>query len=186
VKAGGRSFPEGRRALPDGRVRAPSQLTGSGLSTDISGRHTASPCSAGSSGYDYVDDRPGRHRALGEIGRFGLLLDIRSGNRIANALYFGRDGDSDAAPKTCVADTNRDRVGPVMLYFFNIKNHISTQDDVGTELANLECARVEALKDIVDIKGCRSTDLGTHWPEWSIEVCDDAGDVLLVVPFSPN
>ena len=72
------------------------------------------------------------------------------------------------------------------LYFFNIKNHISTQDEVGTELANLDSARVEALKDIVDIKCSRSTALGNHWPEWSIEVCDDEGDVLLVVPFSPN
>ena len=72
------------------------------------------------------------------------------------------------------------------LYFFNIKNHIRAQDEVGTELANLEAARTEALKDIVDIKDSRSTALGDHWPEWSIEVCDDEGDVLLVVPFSRN
>jgi hypothetical protein len=74
----------------------------------------------------------------------------------------------------------------VTLYFFNVKNHICAQDELGTELANLASARAEALKDIVDIKSSRFATLGNHWPEWSIEICDDEGDVLLVVPFSPN
>lgn len=72
------------------------------------------------------------------------------------------------------------------LYFFNIRNHVDTHDDVGTELTDLEAARVEALKDIVDIMGSRSVALSNHWPEWSIEICDDRQQVLLVVPFSRN
>ncbi|GAC1337341.1 MAG: hypothetical protein NVS4B4_08930 [Bradyrhizobium sp.] len=72
------------------------------------------------------------------------------------------------------------------LYFFNIRNHIDTRDDVGDELADLETAKVEALKDIADIMRARAGALGNHWPEWSIEVCDDRGAVLLVVPFSRN
>jgi Domain of unknown function (DUF6894) len=72
------------------------------------------------------------------------------------------------------------------LYFFNIRNHVDTRDDVGTELTDLEAARVEALKDIVDIMGSRSVALSNHWPEWSIEICDDRQQVLLVVPFSRN
>ena len=72
------------------------------------------------------------------------------------------------------------------LYFFNIRNHIDTRDEVGDELPDLETAKAEALKDIVDIMGSRSVALGNHWPEWSIEICDERGAVLLVVPFSRN
>lgn len=72
------------------------------------------------------------------------------------------------------------------LYFFNIRNHVDTCDEVGDELADLESAKAEALKDIADIMRSHSGALGNHWPEWSIEVCDDRGAVLLVVPFSRN
>jgi hypothetical protein len=70
------------------------------------------------------------------------------------------------------------KVSPVTLYFFNVINHINTQDEVGTELANLESARAEALKDTIDIKCSRSAALGNHWQEWSIEVCNNKGDPL--------
>lgn len=71
-------------------------------------------------------------------------------------------------------------------YFFNIRNHVNTDDYVGLNLVDLAAARVEAEKDIVDIMSSRSTALGTHWPQWSIEICNRRRKVLLVVPFSRN
>ena len=71
-------------------------------------------------------------------------------------------------------------------YFFNIRNHVNTNDYVGLDLADLEAARAEAQKDIVDILRSRSTALGNHWPQWTIEICDRSRKVLLVVPFSEN
>ena len=71
-------------------------------------------------------------------------------------------------------------------YFFNIRNHVNTDDYVGLDLLDLEAARVEARKDIVDIMNSRSTALGIHWPQWSIEICDRRRKVLMVVPFSNN
>lgn len=71
-------------------------------------------------------------------------------------------------------------------YFFNIRNHVNTDDYVGLDLADLAAARVEALKDIADIMVSRSSALGTHWPQWSIEICDRKRKVLMVVPFSKN
>lgn len=71
-------------------------------------------------------------------------------------------------------------------YFFNIRNHVHTDDFVGLDLVDLEAARVEAEKDIVDIMQSRSTALGNHWPQWYIEICDRRRKVLMVVPFSKN
>jgi hypothetical protein len=71
-------------------------------------------------------------------------------------------------------------------YFFNIRNHIHTEDFTGTELGDLRTARREALKDIADIMLARSDAVGNHWPQWSIEICGKDRKVLLVVPFSSN
>lgn len=71
-------------------------------------------------------------------------------------------------------------------YFFNIRNHINTEDYEGADLINLDAARIEAQKDILDIMKSRSTALGTRWPQWSIEICDRQRKVLMVVPFSQN
>lgn len=71
-------------------------------------------------------------------------------------------------------------------YFFNVRNHINTDDHEGLDLVSLQAARDEAEKDIADIKRSRSGAVGNHWPEWSIEICDRERNVLLVVPFSRN
>lgn len=71
-------------------------------------------------------------------------------------------------------------------YFFNVRNHISSEDFVGTELVDLDAAKVEALKDIADIMHARSDTVGNKWPEWSIEICDHNRELLLVMPFSQN
>jgi hypothetical protein len=86
--------------------------------------------------------------------------------------------------RTGRSDGKKDRQMPQ--YFFNIRNHVNTDDYVGLDLVDLEAARVEAEKDIVDIMQSRSTALGNHWPQWSIEICDHARKVLMVVPFSKN
>jgi hypothetical protein len=71
-------------------------------------------------------------------------------------------------------------------YYFNIRNHVNTNDDVGLNLVDLEAARVEAQKDIADILRSSSTALGNHWPQWTIEICDRHRKVLMIVPFSEN
>ena len=70
-------------------------------------------------------------------------------------------------------------------YFFNVRNHIDTNDLEGRELPSLDIATTEALKDIVDIKRARFETID-GWPSWSIEICDDKRILLKVVPFSSN
>ena len=71
-------------------------------------------------------------------------------------------------------------------YFFNVLNHIKTRDFDGTVLPNLQAAKGEAEKDIVDIKESHFNSLSGDWSKWSIEICDHKGALLLVVPFSSN
>jgi hypothetical protein len=65
-------------------------------------------------------------------------------------------------------------------------NHIKTQDFDGVVLPNLDAAKGEAEKDIVDIKESHFILLEGDWSKWSIEICDHQGALLLVVPFSSN
>ena len=71
-------------------------------------------------------------------------------------------------------------------YFFNVMNDVKTQDFDGLVLADLEAAKGEAEKDIVDIKQSHFNSLSGEWSNWSIEICDHKGALLLVVPFSSN
>jgi hypothetical protein len=78
------------------------------------------------------------------------------------------------------------RIVAMPQYFFNVRNHINTEDYEGTNLIDLDAARMEAQKDVIDIKKCRSPAVGTAWSQWSIEICDRQRKVLMVVPFSQN
>lgn len=72
-------------------------------------------------------------------------------------------------------------------YFFNVVNSARAEDLEGSQLADLESARREAYKDVEDIKRQNFETLDTSsWANWSIEICDKQGAVLLVVPFSNN
>lgn len=71
-------------------------------------------------------------------------------------------------------------------FFFNVRNHIDSEDHIGVTLVSLKAAKDEAEKDIVDIMKSRSNVVGERWPEWSIEICDRKRKILLVVPFSKN
>lgn len=71
-------------------------------------------------------------------------------------------------------------------YFFNVRNHINTDDYDGLDLISLQAARGEAQKDIADIVKSRSGMTGDRWSEWSIEICNRERKILLVVPFSSN
>jgi hypothetical protein len=71
-------------------------------------------------------------------------------------------------------------------YFFHVRNHVHTKDTVGTEVADLSAARREALSDIADIRRTQFSMLDGHWAGWSIEVCDEDGELLLTVPFISN
>ena len=68
-------------------------------------------------------------------------------------------------------------------YYFNVRNHVDSNDFDGRELPSLEIAIEEALKDIVDIKRARFETIG-DWQRWSIEICDQKRLLLKVVPFS--
>jgi hypothetical protein len=69
-------------------------------------------------------------------------------------------------------------------YFFTVVNGIKTQDFEGTELDNLAAAKVEAEKDIDEIT--ESDSLHGDRSKHCIEICDEDGALLLVVPFSNN
>lgn len=71
-------------------------------------------------------------------------------------------------------------------YFFHVRNHIDAEDFTGAELRDLEAARSEAQKYIADIIKSRSDAAGNNWPSWSIEICNEDQNVLLVVPLSRN
>jgi len=71
-------------------------------------------------------------------------------------------------------------------YFFNVMNHVKTQDFDGVELPDLDAARGEALKDIDEIKETHFESIGNDWTRWSMEICDSDGALLLVVPFTSN
>jgi hypothetical protein len=71
-------------------------------------------------------------------------------------------------------------------FFFNVVNHVRTQDVDGMELGNLAAAKVEAKKDIDEILQTHFSSLSGDWSKWSIEICDKDGVLLLVVPFSNN
>jgi len=72
-------------------------------------------------------------------------------------------------------------------YFFNVLNSGRTDDQEGIVLPDLESARREALRDVEDIlrQNFATLDMGRQ-ATWSIEICDEKGTVLLVVPFSAN
>ena len=71
-------------------------------------------------------------------------------------------------------------------YYFNVRNHVHTEDHDGVDLPDLATAKREALKDVADIVKTSSGVIANRWSGWSIEVCDGARKVLLVVPFRSN
>ena len=68
-------------------------------------------------------------------------------------------------------------------FFFNVRNHIDTEDFEGRDLPDLAAATQEAHKDIADIIRARFETIGS-WSHWSIEICNEDGLQLRIVPFS--
>ena len=69
-------------------------------------------------------------------------------------------------------------------FFFNISTRTTIiRDEEGTELADLDAAKREAIKDA---RGMMSTAIreGTDISHRQIEICDADGNMLLKVPFS--
>jgi uncharacterized protein DUF6894 len=71
-------------------------------------------------------------------------------------------------------------------YFFHVLNSDKSPDLEGIELPNLEAAKVEAKKDVEEIIQTEFNSLGADWAKWSIEICDEKGNLLFVLPFSTN
>jgi hypothetical protein len=69
-------------------------------------------------------------------------------------------------------------------FFFNISTRTTIiRDEEGTELADLDAARCEAINDA---RGMMSTAIreGRDISHRHIDICDAVGTVLLKVPFS--
>ena len=67
-------------------------------------------------------------------------------------------------------------------YFFNLQDGRSTPDREGTELADIETARAEAVR----LSGEILRDIGaTYWdhPEWRLDVLDESGRTLFSLCF---
>lgn len=69
-------------------------------------------------------------------------------------------------------------------YFFNIITASGAiVDDEGSDLRNLGQARLEAIKDARALMSTAMQDGRTIFGR-SIAICDETGDVLMVLPFS--
>jgi hypothetical protein len=69
-------------------------------------------------------------------------------------------------------------------YYFNVVTPTTTVEDLeGTELSSLDAARMEAIKDVRQLMGAAILD-GDDISNRSIEITNDAGEVLLVLPFA--
>jgi hypothetical protein len=69
-------------------------------------------------------------------------------------------------------------------YFLNIRNNISfTRDEEGCELANDEAARDAAVQGARSLMSAEVTDKGMLDLRASIEVEDEQGEIVLIVPF---
>ncbi|MGO4118754.1 DUF6894 family protein [Rhizobium ruizarguesonis] len=69
-------------------------------------------------------------------------------------------------------------------FYFNILSEAGSLDDwEGTELANLDAARIEAVRDARALMS-NAVLLGYDIASRSIEIRNETGDILLVLPFS--
>jgi hypothetical protein len=69
-------------------------------------------------------------------------------------------------------------------YFFNIITaNGAIVDDEGSDLRDLDHARLEAIKDARALMSTAMQDGLTIFGR-SIAICDETGDVLMVLPFS--
>ncbi|MBY3531278.1 hypothetical protein RWK44_29295 [Rhizobium sp. 25PS6] len=79
-------------------------------------------------------------------------------------------------PRRAVKDFER--------FYFNILSEAGSLDDwEGTELADLEAARVEAVRDARALMSSAVL-LGHDISSRSVEIRNETGDILLVLPFS--
>jgi hypothetical protein len=125
--------------------------------------------------------RPMNSQAQKKVLPFGSIPHAVSGISIAILRHWECGGT--ALGRACNGPDERITVPR---YFFNVRNHVNTQDVEGADLADLATAKCEALKDISDILKARSDVVGNYWQKWSIEICDHNRKVVLVVPFSDN
>jgi hypothetical protein len=69
-------------------------------------------------------------------------------------------------------------------YYFNLVSPTTTVEDLeGTELSSLDAARREAIKDARQLMGAAILD-GDDISNRRIEITNEAGEVLLVLPFT--
>lgn len=68
-------------------------------------------------------------------------------------------------------------------YYFGLFDGASVMPDMeGTELPDLEAARHEATKDIEHLR--QPQNFGRrNWAKWNVQVTNEAGAVLLRLPF---
>ncbi|WP_430252295.1 DUF6894 family protein [Neorhizobium sp. DAR64860/K0K1] len=68
-------------------------------------------------------------------------------------------------------------------FFFNLVGSETVYDSEGTELSSLEAARCEAIEDARAIMS-DAIRAGFDVSERRVEICDESGDVVAVMPFA--
>jgi hypothetical protein len=68
-------------------------------------------------------------------------------------------------------------------FYFHVRAAVLIQDTEGTQLSGPDAAREEAVNSALEIitDGVRAHESRLHW---SIEVADEAGQIIFVVPFA--
>ena len=61
------------------------------------------------------------------------------------------------------------------MYYFDLRDHATIEDDDGTELADTSAARDHANVVARELKFKTDEFLGQRWSRWSMHVHDDAG-----------
>lgn len=76
----------------------------------------------------------------------------------------------------------RRRGGVRLRCFFHLVNtHTCIRDEVGLEVADLEAAKIEALRAVHDLRK-EEPDADETWCGWQLDITDNDGRLVLSIP----
>lgn len=68
-------------------------------------------------------------------------------------------------------------------YFHLVNSHDAIFDDTGIDVADIEAARIEAMKAIQEIRE-EDSEADQDWWGWQLKVTDQSGHTLLSIPLN--
>lgn len=71
----------------------------------------------------------------------------------------------------------------VRCYFHLVNSHDAIFDDTGIDVADIEAARIEAMKAIQEIRE-EDSEADQDWWGWQLKVTDQSGHTLLSIPLN--